>query len=72
MPKDDTETRIQKVEAENRTAIGAGLARAVAMLHRSRVKSRVVVLLTDGEENGKDILPLDAARAVPGADSQTG
>jgi Ca-activated chloride channel family protein len=48
-------------EAEDGTAIGRGLAKAVALLEKSDAKSRVVVLLTDGENNVDDIQPADAA-----------
>jgi Ca-activated chloride channel family protein len=48
-------------EAEDGTAIGRGLAKAVAVLAESQAKSKVVVLLTDGENNVPDIQPLRAA-----------
>jgi len=44
------------------TAIGMGLAKAVERLEDSEAKSRVVVLLTDGENNAGVISPEDAAR----------
>ncbi|CAN5190967.1 hypothetical protein BH18CHL2_BH18CHL2_10880 [soil metagenome] len=43
------------------TAIGTGLATAVNVLRDSQAASRVVVLLTDGENNSGQIQPLDAA-----------
>ncbi len=43
------------------TAIGMGLSTAVDMLRQSTAASRVVVLLTDGEQNARSISPLDAA-----------
>jgi len=46
---------------EDMTAIGVALAKAVAILEESEAKSRVVVLLTDGENNLHEITPLDAA-----------
>jgi Ca-activated chloride channel family protein len=49
-------------EAEDGTAIGRGLGKAVALLDKSDAKSKVVVLLTDGENNVADIPPLEAAR----------
>lgn len=55
-----------RVQEENATAVGSGLALAVARLHQGGAKSRVVVLLTDGEENVREIEPLDAARAAAG------
>ncbi len=52
--------------AEDGTAIGMGLATAVAGLRSSRTPSKVVVLLTDGQNNRGSIDPLtgaDLARA---------
>ncbi|HTK83438.1 MAG TPA: VWA domain-containing protein [Bacteroidota bacterium] len=46
---------------EDGTAIGSGLATAVARLKESKAKSRVVVLLTDGVNNRGSIDPLTAA-----------
>ena len=43
------------------TAIGQGLATAVNVLRDSRAKSRVIILLTDGQNNAGDISPADAA-----------
>ncbi|MBI1796894.1 MAG: VWA domain-containing protein [Candidatus Eisenbacteria bacterium] len=47
--------------AEDGTAIGMGLATAVARLKESRTPSKVVVLLTDGENNRGEIDPLTGA-----------
>ena len=44
------------------TAIGLGLAEAVNLLRDSPARSRVVVLLTDGENNAGEVPPLQAAR----------
>lgn len=44
------------------TAIGMGLAKAVERLELSEAKSRIVVLMTDGENNAGVISPEDAAR----------
>ena len=46
------------------TAIGLGLAEATALLQDSPAKSRIVVLLTDGQNNAGEIRPLDAARVA--------
>src|SRR2546429_1472548 len=43
------------------TAIGTGLATGINVLRDSEAKSKVVILLTDGENNSGDITPLDAA-----------
>jgi len=48
-------------EIEDGTAIGRGLAKAVAVLAETDAKSKVVVLLTDGENNVPDIAPVKAA-----------
>ena len=42
------------------TAIGSGLATSVDRLRASKSKSKVVILLTDGENNGGQIPPLTA------------
>ena len=46
---------------EDGTAIGMGLASAVNRLKESAVKSKIVILLTDGVNNGGYILPMTAA-----------
>lgn len=48
--------------AEDGTAIGVGLAKAVAALKGSKARSRIVILLTDGENNIDLITPQDAAQ----------
>lgn len=45
----------------NGTAIGSGLATAVNRLKDSKAKSKVAILLTDGENNSGNIDPLTAA-----------
>lgn len=47
--------------AEDGTAIGMGIATAVARLRESRAPSRVLMLLTDGQSNRGAIDPLTAA-----------
>ena len=47
---------------EGGTAIGTGLAVAVNRLRESRAASKVIVLLTDGENNAGQIEPMDAAQ----------
>ena len=44
------------------TAIGVGLSDALNLLRESRTRSRVAILLTDGENNAGDIDPLAAAQ----------
>lgn len=43
------------------TAIGMGISSAVSHLEQSKAKSKIVILLTDGENNTGDISPLTAA-----------
>ena len=44
------------------TAIGSGLAIAANRLRESEAESKVIVLLTDGENNAGQIEPMDAAQ----------
>lgn len=53
---------------EDGTAIGAALAAAVRFLADSEAESKVVVLLSDGEETVGEIPPLDAAKLAADAD----
>lgn len=46
------------------TAIGMGLATGLNVLRESTARSKVVVLLTDGENNSGQITPTDAAKAA--------
>jgi len=52
---------IQSGMIEDGTAIGNGLATGVARLKESEAISRVVILLTDGENNSGEIAPVTAA-----------
>lgn len=51
-------------DIEDGTAIGTALATAGNRLKRSKAKSRIVILLTDGSNNRGEITPLAAARAL--------
>ncbi len=46
------------------TSIGDGLALSVARLRDSIAKSKIVILLSDGEHNAGDVTPEQAARAA--------
>ncbi len=46
------------------TAIGLGLGEGLNLIRDSRARSRVVVLLTDGENNNRTLEPLAAARVA--------
>ncbi len=48
----------------NSTAIGMGLSTALSKVRDSKAKSKVVILLTDGENNAGRIAPLVAAEAA--------
>jgi Ca-activated chloride channel family protein len=64
---DWTETRISEIEAgmiEDGTAIGTALTTAVSRLHESKAHSKVVVLLTDGNNNAGEVAPETAAAAA--------
>lgn len=53
--------KIQSGLLEDGTAIGNGLATAVARLKESDAISKVIILLTDGENNRGEIAPVTAA-----------
>ena len=46
---------------EDGTAVGLGLANAINRIKDSQAKSKVVILLTDGDNNRGDIAPITAA-----------
>jgi Ca-activated chloride channel family protein len=49
---------------EDGTAVGSALATAVARLEGSEAKSKVVILLTDGQSNAGKVPPLTAAESA--------
>lgn len=51
-------------EAWDGTAIGNGLATAVARLKDSHARSKVIILLTDGENNAGEVDPVTAAQVA--------
>ncbi|MEK7692921.1 MAG: VWA domain-containing protein [Chloroflexota bacterium] len=51
-----------RINLEDGTAIGVAIGQSVNVLRGSNAASRIVILLTDGENNGKAIEPLAAAR----------
>lgn len=55
---------VQSGIVERGTAIGSGLITAVNRLYESEAKSKVIILLTDGENNRGDIDPLTAAQVA--------
>ena len=54
--------KIQISDKANGTAVGMGLATAVARLKDSEAKSKVIILITDGENNSGSIEPIKAAQ----------
>lgn len=54
-------SQIEMGVVEDGTAIGMGLATAVNRLKNSEAKSRVVIVLTDGQNNAGEIDPVTAA-----------
>ncbi len=53
--------RVQPGELEGGTAIGTGLGTAVTRLRNPAIKSKVIILLTDGSNNSGNISPETAA-----------
>jgi Ca-activated chloride channel family protein len=49
---------------ERQTAIGMGIVTALKKLEKSKARSKVIVLLTDGENNAGNVDPLAAADAA--------
>ncbi len=47
---------------EDATAIGSGIATSLLRLKKSKAKTKIIVLLTDGVNNSGNIQPLDAAK----------
>src|SRR5688572_18559898 len=56
--------RLQLHSIEDGTAIGSGLAAAVNRLRDLESKSKIVILMTDGQNNAGKIPPLTAAEAA--------
>lgn len=54
--------QVKLVNVGEGTAIGVGLAESLNLLRDSRARSRVAVLLTDGENTAGEVQPLAAAR----------
>jgi len=56
--------QIQMRMVEDGTAIGMGLATSTNRLRESEAKSKVIILLTDGQNNRGEIDPMTAAQAA--------
>lgn len=64
---DWSESRLAEIKPgmiEDGTAIGSALTAAVSRLQESQAKSKVVILLTDGNNNAGEIAPETAAEAA--------
>ncbi len=64
-PIRDSQGRVvnaQSLKEELATAIGDGVAAGVDRLRGAKAKSKVLILLTDGDSNAGVVDPLDAAR----------
>lgn len=59
--------RVVELQVEDGTAIGVGLGAAVRRIRDSRAESKVIVLLTDGENNTGEVSPLEAAQLAKDA-----
>jgi Ca-activated chloride channel family protein len=57
-----------RLNIDDGTAIGLGLANAANMLKDSNAKSKIIILLTDGVNNSGQIDPLTAAEAAKALD----
>jgi Ca-activated chloride channel family protein len=64
----DQLNKMQVNEKASATAIGMGLAKAVARLRTSNAKSKLVILITDGVSNTGEIDPISAARMAASYD----
>lgn len=53
------------------TAIGMGLGTAATRLMDSRSENKVIILVTDGENNAGNVMPLEAAQLVRSGNIQT-
>jgi len=56
--------RIQIGDAEDGTAIGSALAAGLNRLRNQRAKSKLIILMTDGQNNAGQITPITAAEAA--------
>ena len=54
--------RVNEINLDDGTAIGIGLSEGLNLLRESRARSRVAIVLTDGEQNAGTVQPLEASR----------
>ncbi|GMU40543.1 MAG: VWA domain-containing protein [Chloroflexota bacterium] len=60
--------RLESGLVQDGTAIGLGISEALTLLESSTARSRVVVLMTDGENNSGEVDPFSAARVAEALD----
>jgi Ca-activated chloride channel family protein len=62
------ESMVEQVHIHNAfsqgTAIGDGIAQSVRVLKESEAKNKIIILATDGEEEGDVVIPYDQATAL--------
>ena len=56
--------KVDDITSNNRTAIGMGVGVAINRLKESESKSKVIILMTDGENNYGELSPIDATKLV--------
>lgn len=54
--------KVDDITSNNRTAIGMGIGVAINRLKESESKSKVIILMTDGENNYGELSPIDATK----------
>ncbi|MBU1238279.1 VWA domain-containing protein [Myxococcota bacterium] len=54
--------KLRSIDDGQKTAIGEALGTALVQLERSKSKSKVIILLTDGDNNSGEMQPMEAAK----------
>ncbi|MGL6101159.1 MAG: VWA domain-containing protein, partial [Fusobacteriaceae bacterium] len=57
-----SKTGVDDITSNNRTAIGMGLGVAINRFQKSDAKSKVVILMTDGENNAGELSPKESSK----------
>lgn len=60
-------TGVDDITSNNRTAIGMGIGVAINRFQKTGAKSKVIILMTDGENNAGELQPIDSAKLAKGA-----
>jgi len=61
-------TTADKAKIKDGTAIGDAIMVSINRLRESEAKSKVIILLTDGDDNASEVAPLQAAAGAAGED----